>query len=87
MTDTLAPPSVPILARVSTVGDVLDGLKLDADEVATFITYGINLAAPEPDGVPSLVTIVALVWLQARRTTHPGISWEDAEPLILLSPI
>jgi hypothetical protein len=34
-----------------------------------------------------LVTIVALVWLQARRTTHPGISWEDAEPLILLSPI
>jgi len=88
MTD-LAPPLTPILVAVTSVGDVLDGLELDVDEASTLDSLGIDFARigeqMSAGGGPSLLLVAALGWLQARRATHPGISWEDAEPLIRLS--
>lgn len=88
MTD-LAPPVVPIRVVVSSVGDVLDGLEMDVDEASTIDSLGIDFTnignQMSEGGGPSLLLVAALGWLQARRTTHPGISWEDAEPLIKLT--
>lgn len=75
--------SEPIRARVSTVGDVLDGLELDVEEMQTLDALHVDLSVPESG--PAFTTVAALAWLQARRSTHPGISWDEAEPLILIA--
>lgn len=84
MSDTFAPPTPLIQASVTTVGAVLEGLALDSDEVATLLMLDADLRS-DPQSGPSFLTVAVLAWLQARRTTHPGISWEDAEPLIRLA--
>ena len=78
----------PIHASISKVADVLEGLELNMVEMSTLDMLGVDLAnaANEAHG-PSFVTIAALAWLQARRTTHPDITWEDAEPLLLIAVI
>lgn len=82
---SLAPPPAPIRARISTIADVLDDLELDVAEMRTLDELGVDLGEePAPSG-PSLLTVAVLAWLQARRSTHPGISWEDAEPIILVA--
>lgn len=84
MTD-LAPPRAPIRARVSTVANVLDDLELDVTEMSALDALGLDLAEQAKASSPSLLTVAALAWLQARRSTHPGISWEDAESLITVA--
>jgi hypothetical protein len=85
----LAPPLTPILVPVTSAGDVLDGLELDVTEASTLDSLGIDFARigeqMSAGGGPSLLLVAALGWLHARRSTHPGITWEIAEPLIKIS--
>ena len=79
--DTLAPPTTPIVTRISTAADVLDGLVLEDVEKVTLFELGVDFRG----GAVGIAEFAALAWLQARRTSHPGISWVDAEPLILIA--
>lgn len=82
----LAPPRLPVVVSVSDVGDVLDGLELDGDEIGTLAEIGFQFSEPADQmNGPSFLMVAVLGWLRVRRTTHPGISWEDFQSSVTIS--
>lgn len=62
-----------------------DDLSLDLDELEAFDELGIDLSSLTPEGrVPNRV-FWAFAWLQLRRTTHPGITVDEARSTLSIT--